>query len=168
MKHSTFVLAVCISSLQLGCQDSDITDSVNRPGSEAVSLAKILPIDYVFPLSDNLLVPGIPKSFMEIKGELAITITEIPIECGWTLFDVRVLAFAELRPANSKDPVWTISKVSNDNVLFEMEGQLKKSYTISGRRDGLALQITLLISREHVTLGGMRLVLPNVAPVSTE
>lgn len=154
------ILAGVASLFVLGCQDPPTSDSLPA-SSSTLQLARILPVDQIFPLHDRLADPGKGKPLIEIDGDIALSMREIPGDCSWTLVEANILASAELKPAKDKGSTWNIYGTSRDQVLFEVAGYLEKSYAVHGRRDGMTLHISLNITGEGATFDRMWLELPN-------
>jgi hypothetical protein len=158
MNYSMLVMGVA-GLLVLGCQEGSTSDSL--PASTTTQLNKVLPVDRVIPLIGSLANPGKGSRFIEIDGELAVSVTEILGDCPWTLVEAHIQARAELKPAKDKGPVWMISASSKDEVLYEVTGHLVKRFVLQGRSDGMILHINLDITDEDVTLDRMWLELPS-------
>lgn len=164
MNYSMFVIGVT-SLFVLGCQEGGTSDSL--PASTTTQPARILPVDRVIPLIGSLTNPGKGSRFIEIDGELVVSVNEIPGNCAWTLVEVNIQARAELKPAKDKGPIWRISGSSKDEVLFEVAGHLEKQFVLQGRNDGMTLHVSLDITGEDATLDGLWLSLPGASPTKT-
>ena len=167
MKRLLFALSFGAVAALVGCQDSNITSPISAAPSVSTQLVKPLPIDYVIPLRGRLANPMKGKSPIEIDGEIAVSLRQIPVECAWSIFDVSTQALADLRPADTKGIIWKIYGAAIDGLLFEVEGRLEKTYLLHGRKDGMTLHVTLVITREDVVLDSMWLELSHVLQAKT-
>ena len=174
MKNVACVLAMVVAASVVGCRDTDSVTNflpiTNPSPAMTPSTAKpmdILPVDFVVPLRGVLLTPGTgTEGLVEVDGQITIRMNEIPVEsvmCPWVRFALVLHTNGSLRPLGIKEPVWEVRGRSSDEVLFEVQGHLDKTYVLQGRSDGMTLHVRLLITREDVTLDGMSLeLLPKV------
>jgi hypothetical protein len=190
MKRTRWIITVAAAVSLLGCQKDGIvfpaddswsghsTHTAETPHSadKGVSHTSLLnegsdlvPIDFIVPLRGTLRIPG--QGLLEIDGQLGLRIEEILPEMDWTQFACFTVVTATLRPFGSDQPVWGVEDRSYDEILFEGNGRLYKSYIVQGRTDRLILNVCLLITSTKVVLDGMWLDFPPVpvlAPATAE
>jgi len=166
MKCSIFIFSAAASAFVLGCQDTTVTDPLPVAHQSAVHRAKILPIDRIIPLTGRLENPGKGSPFMVIRGELSVTVTEIPEECAWTRCEVTIQASAELRPFKFQGPIWRVYDNSKNEVFYEVQAELEKAYVLQNRKDGMALHVKLVVTRDGVELENMWLELSDLGPAN--
>jgi hypothetical protein len=159
MKCSIFIVSAAASAFVLGCQDTTVTDPLTVAHQSAVHRAKILPIDHIILLTGRLENPGTGSPFIVIRGELSVTVTELPAElpagCAWTRSEVRIQASAELKPFKLQKPTWRVYGNSTNEVFYEVQAELEKTYVLQNRKDGMALHVRLVVTREGVELENM-------------
>jgi hypothetical protein len=108
--------------------------------------------------------PGTGSPFIVIRGELSVTVTEIPGDCAWTRSEVRIQASAELKPFKLQEPTWRVYGNSTNEVFYEVQAELEKTYVLQNRKDGMALHVRLVVTREGVELENMWLELSDIGP----
>ncbi len=187
MKRVCWFIVVAAAVSLLGCQRDDIlspaddarsghsTHAAETPHAAGKGVSDtwppneesdLVPIDFIVPLRGTLRVPG--QGLLEIDGQLGLRIEEILPEMDWTQFACFTMVSAKLHPLASGQPIWGVEDRSYDEMLFEGNGLLYKSYPVQGRKDGLILNVCLLITSTKVLLDGMWLEVPGLAPATTE
>lgn len=168
MKRAASILAILVSSLIMGCQNSNIMEPVTAVAPEALQLSKTQPVNSLA-LNAVLREPGnILNSFVEITGVVAyqttvVTLDPIPPNPQHAV-RLNLATDATLRPYNSNDPIWSISGSSEDWMPIPESGTafLTKRYRIEGRSDGMSLNVRFRTTLTSIELTSMWLELPRV------
>jgi len=159
-----FVGSIILSLfLLLSCKDNSLNNPVS-PDMNVVQKSTDNLKTGEIPLDQILTVPGITETSYQLNGNISYREDVFPTNFSTSTSkpDINLELSIDGKlydPDNSKKDIWDVVGNSDQEIYVSQDGikLLNKSYLVSGRKDGLQLVCTFLVTTDRVSLSSAQL-----------